>query len=240
MVAGERRKAAVDACKSMTSVGVVTGLASEAACLGKVQFCRVAGADAGRAELAARALIAEGCAGLVSFGLAGGLDPALAPGAVIVADAVVGPEDRRLPTDLGWRAALADKLQAHVGLLLSMPAAVVEPAAKESLRVSSGALAVDMESLAIAIAASEANLPFVAIRAVADPATARVPAWVMAGVRSDGSVHTLGIVGGLAKRPGDLPILLRLAGYSRAAHRTLSRVATRLGPSFGFPAAFNG
>jgi adenosylhomocysteine nucleosidase len=224
----------------MTSIGLVTGLASEAACVGEIQLCRVAGADAGRAGLAARALIGEGCAGLVSFGLAGGLDPTLAPGAVIVADAVVSLEGRRLPTDMGWRAVLADKLQAQVGLLLSMPTAVVEPTAKEALWVRSGALAVDLESLAIAIAANKANLPFVAIRAVADPATARVPAWVMAGVRSDGSVHTLGIIGGLMKRPGDLRTLLQLAGYSRSAHRTLSRVATRLGPSFGFPAAFNG
>jgi hopanoid-associated phosphorylase len=224
----------------MKSLGIVTGLASEAACLGKVQFCRVAGADAVRAGLAARALIAEGCLGLLSFGLAGGLDPNLEPGAVIVADAVVGPQDRRLPTDVSWRAALADKLHAHVGPLLSMPTAIVEPEAKEALRGSSGALAVDMESLAIALVASEANLPFAAIRAVADPATARVPAWVMAGVRSDGSVHTLKIARELVKRPGDLPTLLRLAGYSRVAHQSLSRVAMRLGPSFGFPVAFSG
>ncbi len=223
----------------MISPGIVTGLASEAACIGNVQFCRVAGADAVRAGLAARALIAEGCLGLVSFGLAGGLDPNLEPGAVIVADAVVGPEDRRLPTNVSWRAALADTLHAHVGPMLSMPTAIVEPEAKEALRCRSGALAVDMESLAIAIVASEANLPFVAIRAVADPATARVPAWVMAGVRSDGTVHTLKIVGELMKRPGELPTLLRLAGYSRAAHRSLGGVASRLGPSFGFPAAFS-
>ena len=81
----------------MKSLGIVTGLASEAACLGKVQFCRVAGADAVRAGLAARALIAEGCLGLLSFGLAGGLDPNLEPGAVIVA----APRHAPSPAQIG-------------------------------------------------------------------------------------------------------------------------------------------
>ncbi len=58
----------------------------------------IGGGTAAGAEAAARRLIDEGSDALVSFGLAGGLDPALRPGALIVPSAVI-VDGVRHPTD---------------------------------------------------------------------------------------------------------------------------------------------
>lgn len=93
-------------------IGIVTGLAVEAATLGPGPF-RVAlsAADPARASQAARSLVADGAQLLVSYGLAAGLDPRLGPGAVLLPEAVFPHEGAvETPEPLGVR----DRLQRLV------------------------------------------------------------------------------------------------------------------------------
>ncbi len=74
-------------------IGVVAGLSAERRCLATADRAglfqvRLSGADAERAAGAARTLAEQGARLLLSFGLAGGLDPRFGPGTVIVADRV--------------------------------------------------------------------------------------------------------------------------------------------------------
>ncbi len=60
-------------------------------------------------------------------------------------------------------------------------------AAKATLRAASGALAIDMESAAVAEAAAEAGVPFLVLRVIADPADRAIPPVALHGVAPDGS-----------------------------------------------------
>ncbi len=93
-------------------IGIVTGLAAEAATLGPGPL-RVAlsAADPARASRAARSLVADGAQLLVSYGLAAGLDPRLGPGAILLPEAVFPHEGAvETPEPLGVR----DRLQRLV------------------------------------------------------------------------------------------------------------------------------
>ena len=71
---------------------IICGMQSEAACLAAVGISErvaVSGAHTGRAMRAARQLASAGADSLVSFGLAGGLDPRVGPGTVILAERVI-------------------------------------------------------------------------------------------------------------------------------------------------------
>jgi len=213
----------------------VTGMAFEA------RIVRGEGIEvvyAARADLLERALsaaVARGCAGIVSFGTAGGLAPGLEPGAVIVADAVEGPLGR-FATDSRWSERLAAALAAtplgarlHRGLLAGVTAPLTGADDKAALHRSSGALAVDMEShVAGAIAAAHGVL-FAVCRAIVDPAWRTLPSAATAGLRDDGSTSIAPILRELLKQPSQLGPLLRVAADARAARTALVQARHALG-----------
>ena len=174
----------------------------------------------------ARVLIEAGATALASWGMAGGLDPTLAPGAVLLPGAVVNEEGARAPVSSEWRtrlrAAIAARHRVADGILLTARTAVATPADKARLYASTGASAVDMESLAVAEVARAAHVPFVAVRVIVDCAADVLPRAVTAAADQAGHLHVGRLIGELALTPKDLAPLLRLAWRYRAANRSLA------------------
>jgi nucleoside phosphorylase len=129
------------------------------------------GPGATRAAAAARCALDSGAALLVSWGLAGGLGPGVAPGMVVLPRRVRESGAGPLDVDAVWHArlaALAAELPLEHGDLLTVASALESPAAKRSAAAATGAVAVDMESAAVAAEAARARVPFVALRVVVD------------------------------------------------------------------------
>lgn len=226
----------------MARLGVITGLASEADCLkgfpaDEAPVVRCVGADAGRAAATARALAAQGCDALLSFGVAGGLDTGAGAGTLVVADAVIAPDGQRYATDVAWRRAVGRTLGPGIAAIEGSIAGSAQPvttvAAKRNLRERTGAAAVDMESHAVAGAALAAGVPFLALRVIADPATRALPQWVMKAVLDDGTIEPAAIIRPLLARPWMVWTLIGLARDNGKALAALRRVAALLGVRLG-------
>jgi len=219
-------------------IGVVTGLRAEARCLGGLGVAvACSGARPARARAEAARLVAEGAAGLVSFGLAGALSPALASGDLVLADAVVLPNGERIATDPAWRSRLAARIEARApdqAAVAGSDRLLATVAAKQALFAATGALAVDMESHAVAEAAHRAGLPFVVLRAIADPADQALPRAATVALGPDGEVRLLALARALLERPAELPALLRLGRQSSRALAALRRVVLLAGPELAF------
>jgi hopanoid-associated phosphorylase len=182
------------------------------------------------------AAIGEGTAGILSFGIAGGLDPGLRPGAVILASGIIAG-DERWPVDAAWRARLAARLRHAIpGDLAGVDAPVLSPAGKAAL-AGSGALAVDMESHIAARLAAAHGLAFAALRVVCDPADRAIPPAAIAGMREDGRTDLGAILGALLGAPGQLPAMIRLGADARAAFAALDRCRRSLGTELQPPKA---
>ncbi|GAB2896414.1 phosphorylase [Paraburkholderia jirisanensis] len=205
----------------------VTGMAFEA------RIARGDGVEAvfaARAELlvpALKAAVARGCAGIISFGTAGGLAPDLEPGALIVADAVDGPSGSII-TDVAWSGRIAAALAAtplaarlRRGREASVSAPLIGAADKAARHRATGALAVDMESHVAGAIAKANGLPFAVCRAIVDPAHRTLPSAATAGLRDDGSTAILPILRELLKDPAQIRPLIQLAGDARAARQSL-------------------
>lgn len=228
--------------RTVTRVGVVTGMMAEARCLprhgsGSSHIVLCSGGDAGQAAECARRLLAEGAEGLLSFGLAGGLDPTLRPGAVIFAEHVIGPDGDHWPVDSTWRDAIlavsgADALVT--GDVVGSDKPLRSVSEKANLFAKTDARAVDMESHAVAREADELGAPFVVLRVVADAATRALPRSALAGLGPDGRLRPGAVLGQLALRPWELAALLALACDTNLALRALRRAAaTSAVPLFG-------
>jgi adenosylhomocysteine nucleosidase len=221
-------------------LGIITGLQKEAACLragarrgrgsrGRATREPMIFAAAGQPKIAAQAaqrMLDEGASGLLSFGIAGGLDPSLGPGVVVVATQVVRPDGKTIDCHEPWIARL---LVAGAGFdsgpILGSDDAVMTTARKAALYREFNCLAVDMESHAVATVAQKAGVPFIAVRAVGDPAGRAIPPAALAGLAPDGRTRALPVLAALMQRPKDAAALIRLARDTNAALASLRRVA---------------
>ena len=166
--------------------------------------------------------------GLISFGLCGALDPALTVGRPIIADAVTSGRER-WETDHAWGGRLRAALPgAARGDLAAGDVIVGTPAAKAALRQASGAAAVDMESHAAAAAAHAAGLPFAVLRVVSDAAGRVLPKAAQAGFKADGQPDIGAVIAALARRPWELPSLIRVGLEAEQAFRALVVAADAL------------
>jgi adenosylhomocysteine nucleosidase len=244
----------------LSATGVVAALAFEARSLGTrqraaaglasltdgslVSVCGMGGENAARA---ARQLIAAGAGALLSWGVAGGLDPELTCGTVVLPVEVVHGSEvlpassaRRFATCRTWRERLGAALQAHArltaGALLSSPVPVAAAGLKARLFQETRAVAVDMESAAVAEVAADHGLPFVALRVILDTARDSLPesilrAFAPAALGSSRARRAWPLLRLLRHAPADFGPLLRLAGQYRIARRTLSDCARRAEPT---------
>lgn len=142
--------------------------------------------------------------GVISFGVAGGLDPQLKSGAVIVATEIMAG-------DRCWQACetLSDELIAGAGIgekvfrggLAGVEKVVTGQVGKAALRSVTGAAAVDMESHIAADYAAEAGLPFAALRVVSDPAHRALPELATTAIKPNGDIDISKVMRGIARNP---------------------------------------
>ncbi len=184
-----------------------------------------------RAARAARAAIGAGAEALVSWGLAGGLEPELAPGAVVVPERVVTEDGQSLPADRVWQRALIAALEpdfpVHGGVLLSADHVIASPREKARAALATGTVAVDLESAALAGVAAEHGVPFAAVRVVADGVADALPPRIESWVAESGEQRYAAVLRS-ALRPASWSALIMLARRYRVARGVLEAIAEQL------------
>ncbi len=224
--------------------GVVTGLAAEAKVLKRAlaggapadspkkldEIIVCAAARPERARRLAQKLLESGATALMSFGIAGGLDPARQAGDVVFAQEVILPGGTRVATDAAWRATVSQAsaaagLRAEEGALLGSDSAILAAHHKQRLFRESGAIAVDMESHAVAEVAAAAGVALLVVRAIADPAIRPLPSSVLGSTGPDGRSRGGLVAARLCLRPWQLPAVMRLREDFVHALDSLERVA---------------
>jgi adenosylhomocysteine nucleosidase len=192
---------------------IVTGLVQEAriaAGPGMMVICSSSDPRQLRALLAT--LDASTFRGVISFGVAGGLDPTLKSGDIVVATEVLAGDTR-------WLAgsALNEELIANATLgrrrvvrggLAGVEQLVAGIAKKAALWMETGAAAVDMESHIAAAYATEAGVPFAALRVISDPANRALPALARDAIKPNGDIDVRRVLRGVARNPMTLRSLV--------------------------------
>src|SRR3954465_3520895 len=157
-------------------LGIVTGMVSEARIFGADVLTVSAGGDAAATRDGIASLIARGADRLVSFGIAGALDPTLKPGDLIIGSAVRTRDGERQPVDQKWLAHLTTHLAA-AGIADVVGSTTLAGTAEQKTmpRRDTRPTWVDQESPWVGDAAHASHIPFIVLRAIADRAGDDLP-----------------------------------------------------------------
>ena len=158
---------------------------------------------------------------IIGTGIVGALSGGLRPGDIVIADRLVRtredsthpehvvPVDREI-IDHCERVLQAAGLQFSTGAILTARAVLPSADAKRLAKKNSGAIAVDMESVAIALAATSRGIPFAVVRTVMDSLEDEIFGAEVAD--EEGQVRPLAAANYLVRNPGaflKMPRMLR-------------------------------
>lgn len=187
----------------------------------------VSGMGPTQARAIGEQLIAHGADALISWGCATALSRHLQPGQLVAPLHIIAPDGGRLPVTAEWHERLITRLSRYIpietGDLAASPHVLDTPQAKARLRYQTGALAADMESLALGHLAAQHQIPFLVLRAIADTAASSIPAFVQQA--PDASWGQFPLLWQVARHPHAWPALMQLGRQFNAAQTTLTQIA---------------
>jgi nucleoside phosphorylase len=202
--------------------------------LGDGGSCLVIQPGVGPIRAAEQASIVPAAGVLVTCGCAGALVPWLRAGDLVVATSVLevdagGRSRATLPAASDALAAWATRsgFRIHVGPLVSVPAPLATGDAKREAG-RDGALAVEMESGAVAAEAARRGVPFAAIRVILDEVGDDLD-WAGGTIDpASGEIRMGAALAAIAMRPGLWPRAVGLARRHRVATDRLGRFVAAL------------
>ncbi len=226
----------------MSKLGIIAALPAEAACLynknlnicapveiQKDIFLCLSGIGDVSASNAAKKLLEYKIDSIISWGVAGALDIKLNSGDLIFADSVIS-QNETFQTSTDWKNKLLEhvkksKIKVHHGNIVSSKEVCSSISDKNNLSVKTNAVAVDMESAAIAKIASKNNLDFIVIRSIADKADTTIPEAVVKYTNNLGRPNILKFVLSCILRPAQIREIYILAKSYKLALKTLVDLA---------------
>lgn len=226
------------------TIGIVVALPEELSTVSPVKLARgevfssqphikicLSGAGHNNARLAAQKLLEQGATQLISWGCAAALAPHLKSGDLIITSQVIA-KGQSIENTHQWAEQISGLLGVKQSLsghaLASNYGLISSSIEKQGLYTEIAAVALDMESAAVASIAHEAHCPFVAIRAIADPAAMSLPPAILKALNPEGEVVLGILLKHLLSHPWEIPALIKLGWHFNAAQKTLRGVAKQL------------
>jgi len=222
----------------LKKIGLITALVPEARCLtnkviqlhnpiaiNRHFLLMVSGMGQTQASDAATRLLNEDIAGLISIGTAGGLQSGLLPGDLCIPNIIMN-FNNELAVTSDWYNLVMHNLkqfpaQIHGGQLFQSDNVLSTTDEKNEVRQKTNAIAVDMESLAVAEIASSRQIPVLALRVIIDTAETIIPDIVTHSTDSYGHTKINRLIAGLISHPNQIPALYRLGKSFRKASKSL-------------------
>jgi adenosylhomocysteine nucleosidase len=229
----------------LSRIGIIAALPAEAACLTnkKLDVCSpveihkeifmcLSGIGYDAAQKSSKQLLELNIDVLISWGLAGSIVSSLRSGDLLLASNVISDNDS-WTINVDWlskcQMLLADSsINITSDDIVSINNVCANTQDKHELSIRTDAVAVDMESAAIAELASTNNIDFIVIRAIADSVDTSIPEAVLKHTNSLGRPEPLPFLLSCLRNPGQIKSLIKLAKCYKQALNTLKLIAPDL------------
>jgi len=193
---------------------------------GRFQNVRVAVVESGlgfaKARRATQALIdAHTPEWILSCGYSGALQPNMNVGDIVMANSICDTHGHELTLDLNMPTEGQKRL--HAGRFVTSDEMVRLVKEKQQLAKRHDAIAVDMESLAVAQVAQETGTRFLAVRVISDDLSQDLPQEVVSILGETGSFRMGATLGAVWKRFGSIKDLWKLREQTAEASQRLAK-----------------
>jgi len=202
-----------------------------------------AGTGPENAKKAAQKLIDKGCCKLISWGCAAGLDNTLITGDLCLPKRLIAENQQHYHVDAEWQqqtaSLLAELHPIHSSPLCESNTIVSSVQKKTALHKTTGAIALDMESIAIAKIAEQKQIPYLVIRVIADSAKMHLPAAITKSMNEAGQINKKELALYIAANPLQIFGLIKLGLHFQTAQKKLKSIAKKIKDISNFSAATN-
>lgn len=223
-----------DEISSLTSKKINKG---ECIAINSNTLLALSGAGPENATKASELLLNKGANRLISWGCAAALHPDLKPGDLVLADNLLSADKQNLSINSPWLTHVTEQLSALdpiTGTLAESHTIVADNIDKKTIHQQSGAIALDMESIAVVKTALHNNCPALVIRCIADPVDMSLPKAVSYALNNEGDIVLPKLLWFLFTHPSELPGLIKLGLHFNAAKNKLKLAAKQLDIIAGF------
>jgi adenosylhomocysteine nucleosidase len=229
----------------LSKLGIIAALPAEADCLTKkilkvgspveiqkdIYLC-LSGIGYDAAQHSSKRLLELNVDALISWGVAGSIESSLKSGDLLLARKIIN-NTNSWTINPNWisncqmqlASTSINTVNADIASSNDMCASVND---KNNLSIKTGALAVDMESAAIAELASENNIDFLVVRAIADDADTNIPKAVLEHTDTLGRPDIVPFILSCISDPKQIKELWKLAKCYKQALNTLKLIAPDL------------
>lgn len=183
------------------------------------------------AKAKALQLIEDGCELLVGWGVAGGAEPNLRNGDLVVTSDFKNELDLEFHFDSNLAEMIDRKLhelKPRSGPILTVKTMVLKPEEKKLLADKYRISVLDMESTIIAQVAEKAAIPYLCIRAICDELDTDIPLFVNESLNKKGEPAFCTLLYNLLREPSQLISMIKLGWKFRIALNTLRDTARLL------------
>lgn len=156
---------------------------------------------------------------VISAGYSGALKPDMQVGNIVVGNSIADQHGHSMKIDLQMPSDPENGL--YVGRLLTADQLLLKVEEKQAAGAQFDALAVDLESLAVAQVCKERGVRFMAIRALSDDMSEDLPKEVLSLMGESGTVRLGAAVGAVWKRFGSVKEMWHLREKATFASRRL-------------------
>ena len=179
---------------------------------------------------ATKAIIEHGATSLISFGTAAGLSAEFNSGTLCMPQFILDESGTQLMTDPfmhhQFSQELGDLHPRSVQKMVTSTTFLTTADQKRALHHKTGAIAADMESFIIGSLALQADLPFLVLRVIVDPAHAGFSDVLAHCLTKTGNINYKPLLWSLYRNPLLMIQLVKMGCYFKKSHKKLSLISS--------------
>lgn len=166
---------------------------------------------------------------IISAGFAGGLVAGVTRHDLVLANEIADLNGGKLAIDVHGSPATPSGSKIHIGKLLTVESIIKSPAEKLRLGQETAALAVDMESFAVASICQAQQQKFLSVRVISDPVDEELPADIASMIELKSTGSKVGrALGNIFRRPSAIKDMWKLKENAVVAADRLAKFLTAL------------